>query len=136
LAEDASQFWKNRDRAEMKAIGNRIRKLEVRLFPDIGQPQRLWVTVLWGREFALDQDRCIEILGECGFLPNTRFGLVNLCGIPDGLTARELEKYLRTNGTQAPGFGGVQKHVGQGGAFQLGDNNWSNHAQMSENVLR
>jgi hypothetical protein len=94
----------------MKAIDSRIRRLQGRLCPDNGQPQQLWVTVLAGAEFALDQDRCIEILGEAGFLPRTRFGVVSLCGIPDGLNANELEKYLRTNGTQAPGYGGAQEH--------------------------
>jgi hypothetical protein len=98
----------------MKAIDSRIRRLQGRLLPDNGQPQRLWVLTEAGCELALDQDRCIEVLGECGFLPKSRFGVVNLCGIPDGLNAKELEKYLRTNGTQAPGFGGAQERVRPG----------------------
>src|SRR6266700_6262128 len=44
---------------------------------------------------AIHQDRCIQMLGECGFLPAGPVGLVNLCGIPDGLNAEELERYLR-----------------------------------------
>ncbi len=94
----------------MKAIASRIRRLQQRLCPDGGQEQRLWFTSVTGCELVLDLDRCAEILDECGFLPKGRFCVVNLCGIPDGLNARELENYLRTNGTQAPGFGGDQEH--------------------------
>ena len=114
----------------MKAIDSRIRRLRQQLCPDGGQEQRIWVTTLVGREFALDQDRCIEILGECGFLPKTRFGVLSFCGIPDGLNAKELEQFLRRNGVETCGFDGHQKHVGQGCALQLGDINWSNHAQI------
>ena len=98
----------------MKAIDSRIRRLQGRLCPDNGQPQRLWVTVLAGCELALDIDRCVDILGECGFLSAGRFGVVSLCGIPDGLNARELEKYLRTNGTQEPGFSDRQSQMSAG----------------------
>ncbi len=89
----------------MKAIDSRIRRLQQQLCPDEGQPQQIWLTVLAGQEFALDQDRCIEILCESGFLPTTRFGVVNLCGIPPGLNAKELEQYLRKYGTKTRGFG-------------------------------
>jgi hypothetical protein len=82
----------------MKTIGSRVLKLENRLFPGNGQPQRLWVAVTPGCELALDLDRCVQILGECGFLPIGRFGVLNFCGIPDGLNSEELEKFLRRNG--------------------------------------
>jgi len=49
----------------------------------------------WG--LALDQDTCIHILGECGFLPTGPIGLANLSEIPDGLDAKETEKFLREN---------------------------------------
>ena len=93
----------------MKAIGNRIRKLETRLFPDNGQPQRLWFTILARCKLALDPDRCTQILQECGFLPTDRFGVLNFCGIPDGLNAKELEQFLRRNGAKICGFGGDQE---------------------------
>jgi hypothetical protein len=92
----------------MKPIGNRIRKLEIRLFPDSGRPQRLWVLIESGFELALDLDRCTQILDECGLLPAGRFGVVNLCGIPDGLNAKELEKYLRRNRAETRTLGGRQ----------------------------
>ncbi len=115
----------------MKAIDSRIRRLQGRLCPDIGQPQRLWVTVLWGREFALDQDRCIEILGECGFPPKTRFCVLSFCGIPDGLNARELEEYLRTNGAKICGRGSDQEHIGLGAAVRAGNPSSLAQAQIS-----
>ena len=96
----------------MKAIDNRIRRLQARLCPDNGQPQRLWVSLLVGRQLALDSERCVDILRECGFLPTGRFGVVSLCGIPDGLNAKELEQYLRKNGTEAPGFDQAQMSAG------------------------
>ena len=90
----------------MKTIDNRVRKLENRFFDD--KPQLLWMACQAGWGLALDQDRCIEILGECGFLPTGRFGVVNLCQIPDGLSAEGLETYLRENGAETRGFRGAQ----------------------------
>jgi hypothetical protein len=86
----------------MKSIDNRVRKLENR-FCDT-KPQLLWVACQAGWGLALNQDRCIEILGECGFLPTGRFGVVNLCQIPDGLNATDLERFLRENGAQTRGL--------------------------------
>src|SRR5882757_3175386 len=100
----------------MKAINSRIRRLQQQLCPDGGAEQRLWVAVIFGRELALDSDRCVDILRESGFLPTGRFGIVSLCGIPDGLNAKELEKYLRTNGTQASRFASYQGLDGSEGA--------------------
>jgi len=120
----------------MKAIDSRIRRLQRQLCPDEGQPQRIWVTVLAGQEFALDQDRCIEILRECGFLPSSRFVVLHFFGIPHGLNAKELEQYLRRHGAQICGTGRDQWHVRQGGALQLGGINPSNPSQVSAGVLR
>jgi hypothetical protein len=120
----------------MKAIDSRIRRLQHQLCPDHGQEQRLWVAVIVGREFALDQDRCIEILDECGFLPKTRFGVLSFCGIPDGLNAKELENYLRRNGTQTCNFGASQPRVGPGGATRLGEASCSSQAQIASDCVR
>ena len=120
----------------MKAIDSRIRRLQQQLCPDHGQEQRLWVTILAGQEFALDLDRCIEILGECGFLPSSPFRCPELLEIPDGLNAKELEKYLRTNGAQICGTGRDQQQSVPSGASRLGDTSWSSQAQMSAGVLR
>ena len=120
----------------MKAIDSRIRRLQQQLCPDAGQEQRLWVVKLVGQEFALDQDRCIDILRECGFLPTGRFGVVDFLGIPDGLNAKELEQYLRQNGAQICGSGRDQQRSLPGAALRQGDNYGSDYAQMSAGVLR
>jgi len=51
----------------MKSMDNRVRTLENRFCDE--QPQLLWVACLAGWGLALDQDRCLQILGEDGFLP-------------------------------------------------------------------
>ena len=117
----------------MKAIDSRIRRLQQRLCPDQGHPQRLWVMKLVGREFALDLNRCSEILGECGFLPIGRFGVLNFMDIPDGLNAKELEKYLRKNGAQICGSGCDQQQSVPCGSSRLGDRSWSSRVQMAQN---
>jgi len=66
-------------------------------------PCRVWVVRLFGRELALDDDRCVEILRECGFLPDGRRFAVQFCEIPDGLSAKELEKFLREEGEKLCG---------------------------------
>ena len=86
----------------MKTIDNRVRKLENRFLDE--KPQLLWVACLAGWGLALDQDRCVEILGECGFLPTGPVGVVSLCQIPDGLSAEGLERYLRENGAETRGL--------------------------------
>ena len=56
----------------------------------------------WG--LALEEDRCIQILGECGYLPTTPVGVVSLLDVPDGLNAEELERFLRKHGAQTRDF--------------------------------
>jgi hypothetical protein len=91
----------------MKTIHRRIRKLEDRFCP--AEPGWLLVVSCVWRELALDQDRCIEILRECGHLPTSPgFGIVNFCEIPEGLNAEELERYLRRDGAETRGFRGAQ----------------------------
>jgi hypothetical protein len=45
------------------------------------------------------------------FLPTGRFGLVNLCQIPNGLNAGDLERFLRLNGAQTRGFQSTQDRL-------------------------
>jgi hypothetical protein len=56
----------------------------------------------WG--LSLDEDRCIEILRESGFLPTSPVGFVNLLDIPTGLNAGETEQLLREYGAETRGF--------------------------------
>ena len=63
----------------MKTIDGRIYKLEDRFWSGNGKQPLLLVMRKAGWGLALDQDRCIQILGECGFLPTGPVGLVNHC---------------------------------------------------------
>ena len=93
----------------MKTVTRRIAKLEVQFGTTQGEPPFLLVMSAAASELALDQDRCIEILRECGHLPTgPGFGIVNLWEIPDGPNAQELETYLRKDGAQTRGFRGAQ----------------------------
>ena len=84
----------------MKAIARRLLSLETRLGVATGDDQRLWIVNIVGRELALDDDACVKILRECGFLPTSRFGVVNLGYIPEGLNAKETERFLREKGAE------------------------------------
>jgi hypothetical protein len=66
-----------------------------------------------GRGLALDQDRCVQILRECGLLPTGPVGVVDLGQIPDGLNAEELERFLRKDGAEICGLRSAQNHQGQ-----------------------
>jgi len=92
----------------MKAISKRLCKLEGRFGLGPETEQLLWVACRAGWGLALDQDRCIQILRESGFLPTGPVGLVNLSQIPDGLNAEELERFLREDGADTRGFHGAQ----------------------------
>ena len=82
----------------MKAAVRRIRRLEYQ-FGVADETQRILLIVAeaaWER--ALDPDRCVAILRECGFLPTAPLGIVNLCHIPQGLDAEHMERFLRESG--------------------------------------
>jgi hypothetical protein len=52
------------------------------------------------RELALDNDACVRILREGGFLRGPSVRVVRLGDIPDGLDATNLEKFLLENGSR------------------------------------
>jgi hypothetical protein len=114
----------------MRAIGSRIRRLQRQLCPNHGQKPRFWSTTLPGQKLALDLDACEAILGECGFLPAVRFGVLNFMDIPDGLNPKELEKYLRKNGAQICGTGENLEHIELGAALRPGHPSLSAQAQI------
>ena len=99
----------------MKTIDSRIRKIEDRFGIGNRNPQLLLVACNAGWGLALDQDRCIQILCECGFLPRGPVGLVNLCQVPGG-NAEELERYLREHGADTRDFHSAQEHDAPAGA--------------------
>ena len=96
----------------MKAISKRLCKLESQFGLGPETEQLLLVVTAAGKALALDQDRCIQILRECGFLPTGPVGLVNLGEIPDGLNAEELERFLREDGADICGLRSAQNHGG------------------------
>ena len=81
----------------MKTVLGRIAKLEQQ-FESAERQQTLLVVYGVEVELALDQDRCIQILRESGFLPTGPIGVVSFLGIPQGLNADELERLLRERG--------------------------------------
>ena len=87
----------------MTTMTRRLCKLEDQFGTGRRKPRLLLVACKAGWGLALAADRCIEILDECGSLPTGALGLVNLLGIPEGLSAEQTEGFLRENGptTQA-----------------------------------
>ena len=82
----------------MTTVIRRIRRLEDQLRPRDGEA--ILITVSNGDwRLALDEDRCTQILSESGFLPTRGVGVVSFRKVPENLNAKELEKYLRKNGT-------------------------------------
>jgi hypothetical protein len=92
----------------MRAISKRLCKLEGSFGLGPGIERKLWVVTIVGRPLALDEDTCVGILRECGFLPTKRFGVVSLGNIPDGLNAKETERFLREKGAEACGPNGTR----------------------------
>jgi hypothetical protein len=82
----------------MKTIDRRLRRVEHQFGLVNGEPQRLIVVVSKAGTPQAFQDRCMQILEECGFLP--AIGVVNIGAIPGGLSAEELERFLREDGAQ------------------------------------
>jgi hypothetical protein len=56
------------------------------------------------QELALDADSCLQILRECGHVPDSRFAVAFFTKVPDGLNAKETERFLREHGAEL--FGG------------------------------
>jgi hypothetical protein len=90
----------------MRAVTRRVGKLEETFRPSNGKPLLLLVVTAAEKRLALGQDRCVQILRECGFLPTGPIGIVNLAAIPHDLAAEELERFLRENGAETRGLGG------------------------------
>jgi len=94
----------------VRTIARRLQKLERGFGLGPETEQLLLVVTAAGRGLALDQDRCIRILRECGFLPTGPVGVVNLEDIPQGLNADELERFLRKDGADICGLRSAQNH--------------------------
>jgi hypothetical protein len=88
----------------MRTVTRRIGKLEDTLRPGNGKPPLLLIVTAAEKMLALDQDRCVQILRECGFLPTGPVVVVNLAAIPQGLNAERLERFLREHGAETCGL--------------------------------
>jgi hypothetical protein len=54
-----------------------------------------------GETLAMDLDRCVEVLAQCGFLvTGPSISMLNLLDLPHGQSAQELERYLREHGDE------------------------------------
>ena len=85
----------------MRTVKRRISRLEARFAPHQDEEPVLTVIVnRVDRELALDNDACVQILREGGFLCGPAVRVVRLDDIPDGLDATNLEKFLRENGSR------------------------------------
>ena len=91
----------------MRTVKRRISRLEDRFAPHQDEEPVLTVVVnRVDRELALDNDACVQILREGGFLRGPSVRVVRLGDIPDGLNAADLEKFLRENGSRLTRIGG------------------------------
>ena len=89
----------------MNTLTRRIGRLEDQLgFGGKRRPSILLIVCHYGWELALDQDRCIEILGEGGFLSDAPISCVNFLNIPKGMNAEETERFLREHGAETSSF--------------------------------
>ena len=88
----------------MKTIYRRLQRLEepLRL---ADQKCRVYPVCFPNQNLALDISTCLEILDKCGHFPKSRFGVAQLTEIPDGLNAKETERFLREHGAEL--FGGL-----------------------------
>jgi hypothetical protein len=94
----------------VRTIARRLQRLEEGF--GLGPTEQLLLVVTAAdRGLALDQDGCVQILRESGFLPTGPVA-VNLGDIPKGLNAEELERFLRKNGAVTRGLRSAQNHGG------------------------
>jgi hypothetical protein len=66
---------------------------------------------------AIEDDDCVRILDEAGFLPTSGIASVYLIDIPRGLNAKETEKFLRDNGAKICGSRLARSPDGVGSAL-------------------
>ena len=84
----------------MQNLKRRVGRLERRTIASQEEGLRL-VLRRSDVELALDTDRCVEILREGGFVPTgPGISILDLSRVPDGLSAKELERHLRHHGEE------------------------------------
>ena len=88
----------------MTTISKRVDNLKKQFGTSGGTQQLLLIVCKAGWGLALDQDTCMRILGEAGFLPTGRLGIVNLIDVPDGLNAEQTKMFLQDHAADICGF--------------------------------
>ena len=83
-------------------VDRRLDRLEHQFGLSHKQPRLVIVVTGW-RTPAIDEDTCIKILDEAGFLPASGIGKVDLLDIPRGMNAEEAKRYVRENGASICG---------------------------------
>ena len=83
----------------MRSLRSRIDELEQQTGIK-GAQSRLIVMRLGQEELALDRDRCVEILSECGFVLTGPISLLDFLRVPDGLNAGQLVRHLREHAAE------------------------------------
>ena len=89
----------------MRAVDRRIARLEHQLEGAAGKGILVVVSSVG---LHLDEDTCVAILSECGFL-NRGVCIVDLDRVPDGLNAQETETFLRKRGAEICSSGNARK---------------------------
>jgi hypothetical protein len=84
----------------MTNLQRRIERLERPVGVGTQEGLRL-ILMQAGAMFAMDIDRCVEVLAEYGFLlTGPGISLLNFLGVPHDLSAQELERHLREHGAE------------------------------------
>jgi hypothetical protein len=85
----------------MRGLKRRIEQLEYAIGVGTQQGIQVFLMHAWA-EFALDLDKCAEILVEAGFLQTGPGGVsvLDFFHVPHGLAADELASYLREHGDE------------------------------------
>ena len=94
----------------MRTVTKRIDKLENCLGIAKGKPGLVYAVSAAAWRHPLSVDTFMKILRECGFVPTgPGVHMVDLLHLPKGLSAEELEKFLREHGEVTQRFGGIQR---------------------------
>ena len=84
----------------MRTIQRRLPRIEDRFLQGKSQGLRIVIRAA-AVQLALDADTCVKILEECGYLRDSGgASVVRLYDIPDGLDAKETQRFLRERGEE------------------------------------
>lgn len=97
----------------MNRFDRRLEKLEKRSGTADAELRTLTIVRGIVQRIGLDQDTCIQILDEGGFLRKRGFVLVDLHNVPDGLSAEETKRFLLENGAKICPSGGAWGSQGE-----------------------